>query len=68
MAVIKVIEVMSQSTKSWEDAAQSAVAEAAKTLRNVKSIYIQDMEAVVEKGKIVEYRINGKISFALEGS
>jgi flavin-binding protein dodecin len=40
--VVKVIELMSQSPKSWEDAAQGAVEEAAKTLRNVRSLYIKD--------------------------
>lgn len=67
MTMLKVIEVLAQSNKSWDDAAQSAVATAAKTVRNVKSIYIENMEATVENGKIVNYRINGKISFVLEG-
>ena len=43
--VVKVIELMSQSPKSWEDAAQGAVAEAAKTLRNVRSLYIKEFTA-----------------------
>lgn len=67
MAMLKVIEVLAQSNKSWEDAAQTAVATAAKTVRNVRSIYIENMEAAVEDGKIASYRINGKISFVLEG-
>ena len=65
MAMLKVIEVLSESDNSWEDAAQSAVKTAAKSVRNVKSIYIKDFEATVEKGKIVKYRINAKISFIL---
>ncbi len=65
MAMLKVIEVLSESDNSWEDAAQSAVKIAAKSVRNVKSIYIKDFEATVEKGKIVKYRINAKISFIL---
>ena len=67
MSVVKVIEVMSNSSKSWEDAAQKAVAEASKTLHNVRSIYIKDHNAVVENGKIKEYRITGKVSFELDG-
>jgi len=67
MTMLKVIEVLAQSEKSWEDAAQQAVAEATKTVRGVRSIYIKDMEATVENGRIVMYRINGKISFVLEG-
>jgi dodecin len=66
MPVIKVIEVMSCSDKSWEDAAQEAVSEAGKTLQNIRSIYIQDHSALVKNNKIVEYRVTGKISFEIE--
>ena len=66
MTILKVIEVMSESEKSWEDAAQRAVSHAAETVRNIRSIYIQDMEAKVKNNKITEYRINAKITFALE--
>lgn len=68
MSVVKVIEVMASSTENWEDAAKTAVYEAGKSLHNIRSIYIQDHCAVVENGKIKEYRITGKISFELEGS
>jgi len=68
MSVVKVIEVMSESTKSWEDAAQKAIEEASKSLHNVRSIYIKDQNAVVENGKIKEYRITGKVSFELDKS
>lgn len=64
--MLKVIEVLAESTKSWEDAAQQAVATATKTVRNVKSIYIVNHEASVENGKITSYRINAKISFVLD--
>jgi flavin-binding protein dodecin len=68
MALLKVIEVLAESEKSWEDAAQSAVDQASRTVKDIKSIYIENMEATVKKGKIKEYRINGKISFLVEGS
>ena len=64
--VVKVIELMSQSPKSWEDAAQGAVKEASKTLRNVRSIYIKEFTAEVDARKITNYRINAKITFDLE--
>jgi dodecin len=64
--VVKVIEILAQSSKSWEDAAKVAVEEASRTLRHVRSVYIKDLEAKVENGKISEYRINAKISFDLE--
>lgn len=66
MPTLKVIEILAQSDKSWEDAAQLAVDKAAESLRNIKSIYIKDMEATVENNKITKYRINGKITFMLE--
>ncbi len=66
MAMLKVIEVLAESNKSWDDAAQTAVTNATKTLRSVRSIYIKNMEATVEDGKIKSYRINGKISFVLD--
>ena len=50
--MLKVIEVLQESTKSWEDAAQQAVAQADKSVRNVKSIYIENFQATVEGGQI----------------
>jgi len=64
--VVKVIELLSQSSKSWEDATQSAVREASKTLRNIRSIYIKEFTAEVENGKVSNYRINAKVTFDLE--
>lgn len=67
MAMLKVIEVLAESEKSWEDAAHVAVATAAKTVRHIKSINVENFQATVgENGKISRYRINAKISFALE--
>ena len=63
MAIHKVIEVISQSEKSWEDAAQRAVTDAAKTLEQIKSIWIKNFEAVVKDNKIVEYRVNANLTF-----
>lgn len=66
MAIIKVLELMASSSKSWEDAAQQAVNEASQTLKNIRSVYIQDHSAVVKNNKIIEYRINAKLSFEIE--
>ena len=66
MAIHKVIEVLSQSEDSWEDAARRAVKDAGKTVKNIKSIYIKHQEAVVKGNKIVQYRINASITFELE--
>jgi dodecin len=64
---MKVVEVLAQSEKSWEDAAQQGVQEAAKTVHGIKSIYLQEMEATVDNDWITYYRVNAKISFELEG-
>ena len=68
MAVVKVIELLSQSDKSWEDATRAALQQAAKTVRNIKSVYVKDMQAIVENDRIVQYRVNAKISFTLDDS
>lgn len=57
---------MSSSSKSWEDAAQQAVVQAAHSLHNIRSIYIKDQSAVVEKNQIVEYRVTAKLSFEID--
>jgi dodecin len=64
--LLKVVEVLAESEKSWDDAAAQAVKRAAKTLKNIRSIYIENFEAKVEGDRIVRYRVNGKISFVLE--
>ncbi|WP_139556384.1 dodecin family protein [Methylotetracoccus oryzae] len=66
MSVLKVVEILAESEKSWEDAAQSGIDKAAQTLRNIRSIYVKEMEAKVADGRITAYRINAKITFELE--
>ncbi|MGH1384364.1 dodecin family protein [Kordia sp.] len=63
MAVMKVIEVLSNSKKSWEDATAKAVKQASKSVKNIKSVYVQDQSAIVENGAVVEYRVNLKLTF-----
>ena len=65
MAVLKVIEVLSSSTKSWEDATAKAVKEASKTLKNITSAYVEDQSVTVKNGKVAEYRVNLKLTFRL---
>jgi len=65
MAILKVIEVLAESDKSWEAAAQEAVREASETLENIRSIYIKEFKATVVNNKIVKYRVNAKISFEI---
>jgi flavin-binding protein dodecin len=68
MSVVKVIEILSESSKGWEDAAQNAVIEASKTLHNIRSVWIKDMNADVKDGKIVSWRLTCKVSFELDGN
>jgi len=64
--MLKVIEVLAESDKSWEDAAKEAVTRASKSVHGIKSIYIKDMNAQVENNKITKYRINANVSFVLD--
>ena len=66
MSVLKVIELMGQSEKGWEDAAQQIVKEASKSVKNIRSIYIKDISAQVKDNHLVEYRVIGKVSFEVE--
>jgi dodecin len=66
MALLKVIELLSESSKSWEDAAQVAVTEASKSVRNIRSVYIKNMTAEVSNGKITSFRLNCKVTFEKE--
>ena len=63
MAVLKVIEVLASSKTGWEDAAKNAVKTAGKSLKAIRSVYIQEQSAVVEDGEIREFRENAKITF-----
>ncbi|HKL33282.1 MAG TPA: dodecin family protein [Tangfeifania sp.] len=63
--MVKVIEVIAASDESFEDAAKIAVAEASKTVKNIKSVFIKEMNANVENNEIVSYAVNAKISFEL---
>ena len=67
MAILKVFEILANSKKSWEDATQNAVKHAAKSLRNIKSVNVNNQSAQVDKkGVITEFRVNVSISFEVE--
>lgn len=66
MAVLKVVEILANSKVGWEDAANNAVKEASKSIKNIASVYVQEQSAVVKDGKIVEYRTNIKITFEVK--
>jgi dodecin len=66
MSVARVTELISASTKSFEDAVQVGVSRAVKTLKNVEGVWVDNQKCVIENGKIAEYRVNLKVTFILE--
>jgi flavin-binding protein dodecin len=66
MSVARVTEIISSSKKGFDDAINTGIARANKTLRKVKGAWVKDQKVVVDKGKIVEYRVTMKITFVLE--
>ena len=66
MAVVKIIELVGSSPKGWEEAVRNAVSEAAKTIRNIKSVHVKRYTAKVERNRIVEYRALVRIAFTVE--
>lgn len=60
---MKVIEVLANSEKSWEEATKKAVKQAAKSVKNIKSVFVQSQSAVVNDDKVTEFRVNLKITF-----
>lgn len=66
MAVLKVIEILSSSEKSWEEATRKAVKEASKTVKNIRSAYIKEQTCVVDGDNITHFRVNVKITFEVK--
>lgn len=66
MAIVKVIEVIASSEKSFDDAVKQAVKETSKTIRNIDSVWVKDMKAHVKDGKIKSYGVICKVSFRLD--
>lgn len=63
MALLKVIELLAESNVSWEDATQNAVSEASQSIRKIRSVYVKNLTAEVEGGKIKKWRLNCKMTF-----
>ena len=66
MAIMKVIEVMANSDKSWEDATKKAVSQAGKSVKNIKSAFVQSQSVVVKDNEVDEFRVNVKITFEVK--
>jgi len=66
MSVLKVIELLAESDSSWEEAAQAAVKQAGKSLKNIRAINITNQSCTVENNKISKYRVNVGVTFEVE--
>jgi flavin-binding protein dodecin len=62
----KVVEITSASPKSFEDAIALGISRASKTLKNVKGAWVKEQKVIVKDGKIVEFRVDLKVTFILE--
>lgn len=65
MSVLKVIEILGNSEESFEDAVQNVINEVSKTVKDIKSVYVQDMQVTVDDNKISQYRVNTKVTFGI---
>ena len=65
MSVLKVIEILGNSTESFEDAVQNIITDASKSVKDIRSVYIQDMQVTVTDNAIAEYRVNAKVTFGV---
>ena len=66
MSVVKVLELMAESSKSWEDATATAIEKASESIKDIQSAWVQDQSVVVKNGKVTAYRVALKVSFTVK--
>lgn len=66
-SIAKVIEIVAESDESFDDAVENGLKEASKTVDNIRSIWVENMTAVVENNRIVKYRVNARVTFVVRG-
>ena len=66
MAILKVIEILADSKTSWEDATSNAVKTASKSVKNIRSVFVQSQSATVVNNKVDKFRVNAKITFEVK--
>ncbi len=66
LPVGKVIELVGTSERGFEDAINEAVRRSSKSVRNIRGVDVVGQKAIVRNGKVVEYRVNLKLSFGVE--
>ena len=67
MSIVKVIEVIAESPKSWDDATGQAVKEVARTVDGITEVWVSGLKALVENNKVVRYRVTANVSFVVKG-
>ena len=66
MAIMKVVEILAESSESWEDATKTAISDAGKTVKNIKSAYVQEQSVVIDNNQVSKFRVNLKVSFSVQ--
>ena len=67
MSIAKVIEISAASPTSFDDAIRQGIARATETVSDVRGAWIKEQQVRVEGGKIVEFRVDMKVTFVLHG-
>lgn len=66
MSVVKVVELMADSDKSWEDATRKAIKKASKSIKNIKTAWVQDQSVTVKDNDIASYRVTLRVTFEVD--
>ena len=66
MAILKVIEILADSDKSWEQATKNAISKASKSVKNIRSAYVQSQSVTVKDGEVGSFRVNLKVTFEVK--
>ncbi len=66
MSVAKIFEITAGSSKSFDDAAQVGITRAGETIKGITGAWVSEQKVIVEKNKVVEYRVTMKVTFILE--
>ena len=68
MTTVKILELMGESGTSWEAAIKDVVKDASQSVKDIRSVYVQDMSVSVKDGKVDKYRVSCKLSFGVKGT
>jgi flavin-binding protein dodecin len=66
MSIAKIIELSAESPKGFEDAIQSGITRASKTVHGIKSAWVKEQQVVIDNGKVSLYRVDLKVTFVLD--